>query len=369
MRQPRHLRASREQYETVTEELRASNEELQSINEELQTLNNELKLKLDAVSRAHNDLQNLMSATDVATLFLTTTMRINRFTPRVSDWFNVAPGDEGRPLSDLTHRLEYSDLLKDAQRVLTDLAPLERTIRSANGQWLLMRVRPYRTIDDKIDGVVVSFVDVTERQEAERKWESRQRLLLQELSHRIKNTFSVVGAIVSHTLRAANADAGLQQALTSRLQALSKSYDQLFDNDWTGADIVAIMHDQLDAYLGSRPARIELQGPAVHLPRDIAVPFGLLLHELATNASKYGSLSTVAGRVTLAWRVVESESGRQLRVEWRESGGPRIGSPAKMGFGSYLLEHGLPESIVERQFSPQGFTCTIEVPLTKAGRD
>jgi two-component system, chemotaxis family, CheB/CheR fusion protein len=143
-----HLRTSREQYETITEELRASNEELQSINEEyrstaeeletskeelqsineeLQTLNNELKLKLDVVSRAHNDLQNLMSSTDVATLFLSPNLRINRFTPRLADIFSVTDGDEGRPIADFTHRLEYGDLAADAKRVLSDLAPVERT--------------------------------------------------------------------------------------------------------------------------------------------------------------------------------------------------------------------------------------------------
>ena len=98
---------------------------LSTSNEELQTLNNELKLKLDAVSRAHNDLQNLMSATDVATLFLSTNLRINLFTPKLAD---ISTGDEGRPISDFTHKLDYDDLAGDAKKVLADLAPIERTV-------------------------------------------------------------------------------------------------------------------------------------------------------------------------------------------------------------------------------------------------
>src|SRR5262249_5427042 len=293
-----HLRTSREQYETITEELRASNEELQSINEEyrstaeeletskeelqsineeLQTLNNELKLKLDAVSRAHNDLQNLMSSTDVATLFLSTNLRINRFTPRLADLFSVTAGDEGRPIADFTHRLEYEELAADAKRVLADLAPVERTIRSQEGRWFLMRMRPYRTIDDKIEGVVVTFVDVTDRQEAEAKWENRQKLLLGELSHRVKNTLAVVQSIVTQSLCGSGASQEAQESLTSRLLAVAKSHDLLVSHEWNGADLAAIAREQLAPYLIDKPSRrVRLEGPSVHLSSDQATPFGLL---------------------------------------------------------------------------------------------
>ena len=216
------LRVTREQYEAATEDLRAANEELQSINEEyrstaeeletskeelqsineeLQTVNNELKLKLDMVSRAHNDLQNLISATDVGTMFLDHSLRIQRFTPRVADLFNIVAGDEGRPITDFTHRLEYQDLVSDARRVLADLIPIERTVHTTGGRWFLVRLRPYRTLEDKIEGVVATFVDVTERRQAEAAWEDRQAMLLHELSHRVKNTLAVVQAIARQTLR------------------------------------------------------------------------------------------------------------------------------------------------------------------------
>jgi two-component system CheB/CheR fusion protein len=161
------LQSINEEYRSTSEELETSKEELQSINEELQTVNNELKLKLDSVSRAHSDLQNLMAATDVGILFLDPVLRIKRFTPRVTDLFNIKQSDEGRPITDFTHQLEYETFADDAQTVLAHLAPIEREIHTRKGGWYQMRLRPYRTVDDKIDGLVVSFVDITERHKVE----------------------------------------------------------------------------------------------------------------------------------------------------------------------------------------------------------
>jgi len=384
-----HLRTSREQYETITEELRASNEELQSINEEyrstaeeletskeelqsineeLQTLNNELKLKLDAVSRAHNDLQNLMSSTDVATLFLSTNLRINRFTPRLADIFSVTAGDEGRPIADFTHRLEYGELAADAKRVLADLTPVERTIRSQEGRWFLMRMRPYRTLDDKIEGVVVTFVDVTERQEAEARWENRQKLLLVELSHRVKNSLAVVQSIVAQSLRGSGARQEAQESLTSRLRAVARSHDLLVSNEWNGADLTAIAREQLAGYLGEEPSRVRLEGPTVHLSSDQATQFGLLLNELATNAAKYGALSRSEGSVSMTWEVIQADRGHRLRLIWSEKGGPPVKPPKTNGVGSYLIEHALPEAQVDRDFRPEGLVCAVEFPLPPSER-
>ena len=161
------LQSINEEYRSTAEELETSKEELQSINEELQTVNSELKLKLETVSRANSDLQNLMAAMDFGTLFLDTGLRIKRFTPRLSDLFSITPGDVGRPITDFTHQLDYEGLVADARAVLDHLSPVEREIRSVKGGWYLVRVRPYRTVDDKIDGVVATFIDVTERRQME----------------------------------------------------------------------------------------------------------------------------------------------------------------------------------------------------------
>ena len=119
------------------------------------------------MSRAHSDIQNLMAATDVGILFLDTQLRINRFTPRIAELFNIASGDEGRTFTDFTHNLDGEDISRDARVVLRDLTSVEREVRSRGGSWYLMRLRPYRTVEDKIDGVVMTFVDIGERRRAQ----------------------------------------------------------------------------------------------------------------------------------------------------------------------------------------------------------
>jgi len=178
------LRITIEQYETSTEELRASNEELQAINEELRsateeletskeelqsvneeltTVNQEYKEKIEEVGRANSDLQNLMASIDIGTIFLDRALQIKRYTPRVRELFNITPADVGRPLEHFTNKLEYGSLHQDAERVLHTLHTFEREVRSTEGLWYLSRLTPYRTLEDKIDGVVLTFVDITNR--------------------------------------------------------------------------------------------------------------------------------------------------------------------------------------------------------------
>src|SRR5262245_39926330 len=108
-----------------------------------------------------------MAATDFGTLFLDSSLRIKRFTDRVTELFSVTPTDEGRPITDFAHQLEYDDLMKDVRTVLSDLAPIRREVKSRAGKWYDMRLRPYRTVDDKIDGVVITFVDFSDRRQVE----------------------------------------------------------------------------------------------------------------------------------------------------------------------------------------------------------
>jgi two-component system CheB/CheR fusion protein len=160
------LQAMNEELRSATEELETSKEELQSINEELTTVNHELKSNLEELSRANSDLQNLMASTDIATVFLDRQLRIKRFTPRLQEIFSVISSDIGRPLSDLTSKLRYAELAEDAQRVLDTLEKQECEVQ-ADGHWFIARIAPYRTVEDKIEGVVVTFVDITERKHAE----------------------------------------------------------------------------------------------------------------------------------------------------------------------------------------------------------
>jgi len=173
------LQSINEEYRSTTEELETSQEELQSVNEELETLNNELKTKLEEISRANSDLQNLMASTEIATLFLDRDLRVKRYTPSAEGLFNIMPADRGRAIEHLTHRLDYPTLGDDARQVLRALAPIRRGVRSADGLWYQAQVRPYRTLDDRIEGVVLTFVDVSQlRETTEALEESRESLRL-----------------------------------------------------------------------------------------------------------------------------------------------------------------------------------------------
>jgi two-component system CheB/CheR fusion protein len=161
------LQAMNEELRSATEELETSREELQSINEELTTVNHELKSKVEELGHSNSDMHNLMDATAIATVFLDRDMRITRYTPSAVSLFNLIASDLGRPLADLATRLDYPELGGDAQRVLERLVPIEREVGLPDGKWFLSRLLPYRTIDDHIAGVVVSFIDITERKQAE----------------------------------------------------------------------------------------------------------------------------------------------------------------------------------------------------------
>jgi two-component system CheB/CheR fusion protein len=458
---------------------------LQSLNDELQTQNTELKLKLETVSRAHSDLQNLIAATDLGTLFLDSTLCIKRFSDRATDLFRITPADEGRPITDFAHQLEYDDLLADARVVLNDLAPVRREVRSRRDRWYEVRMRPYRTLDDRIDGVVIAFVDVTERRaieealrtgdrqlkqqkrlvemsrepvfiwdfdggivgwnrgcedlyghssqqavgnrpeqllativpgsslqekrdrlEAEGSWDGelrqrardgrtliveahldlqefdgrrlvlessrdvtqrralqeRQQLLLSELTHRVKNTLAVVQAIAHQTEVTSTSPAQFVERFSGRLVALATAHGLLVQSDWQGADLAALTRVQLQAY-ACDARRMHVEGPAVSLPAELATPFGLVLHELATNAAKHGALSRSGGEVGVSWELFGCGGQRVLTLTWRETGGPQPDASSPRGLGSKLIDNAIPGARVRRQFGGDGLACTIELPL------
>jgi two-component system CheB/CheR fusion protein len=164
------LQSLNEEYRSTTEELETSKEELQSINEELQTVNNELKLKLDDLSRTNADLENLMVATNLATLFLTADLRIRRHTPALEAIFNIRVRDYDRPIGDQTHTLNYEALEADVRQVLATALPVEREVTSQTGQVYVVRINPYRPqTGDKVEGAVLTFIDVTELRAAQRQ--------------------------------------------------------------------------------------------------------------------------------------------------------------------------------------------------------
>ena len=212
-------------------------------------------------------------------------------------------------------------------------------------------------------GLSVFFRDITERH----RNEQRRQLMVNELNHRVKNSLAVVQGIASQTLRAAS---NLQQArddLTARLVALARAHDLLTHESWEGADLGEVVRATLEAGLGVARRQVNIAGPRLRLSPNAALSLALALHELATNAIKYGGLSVEDGKATVKWSIgVPDDSNQGLRtleLTWIEQGGPQVVRPTRRGFGSRLLERGLAAELhgrVELNFPPEGVTCRIE---------
>ncbi|MFT3771931.1 MAG: chemotaxis protein CheB [Minicystis sp.] len=166
------LQSANEELQSTNEELETSKEELQSVNEELMTVNTELQKKLEELSQANNDLTNLLNSTEIGTIFLDNDLRIKRFTPAVGRLVNLIPSDVGRPIMDIVTQILDDDLAEHARDVLRSLAFQETEVRTRDGRTYLRRILPYRTVDNVIDGVVVTFVNITEVREAQRMVEA-----------------------------------------------------------------------------------------------------------------------------------------------------------------------------------------------------
>ena len=163
------LQSTNEELQSTNEELTTSKEEMQSLNEELQTLNAELQAKVEELSRASNDMKNLLNSTDIATLFLDNSLKVRRFTPQAAKIIKLIPADVGRPITDLASELRYPDLATDVREVLRTLTSVEKPIGALDGRWFSVRIMPYRTLDDRIDGVVITFADNTTAKTLETK--------------------------------------------------------------------------------------------------------------------------------------------------------------------------------------------------------
>ena len=190
------LRSINEEQKAAAEELETSREEIQAINEELTTINQEHRTTIEEQKRTNADLQNLIQATEIATLFLDRALRIRRFTPAAAALFNFVASDPGRPLAHITHRLRYPSLMDDAEGVLRSLAPVEREVTSESGAWYIVRMSPYRALDGGIDGAVLTFFDITARRRAEEAL--REAMRAAESANQAKGIFLTT---LSHEFR------------------------------------------------------------------------------------------------------------------------------------------------------------------------
>jgi two-component sensor histidine kinase len=186
----------------------------------------------------------------------------------------------------------------------------------------------------------------------------RNEFLLSELRHRTKNSMAVIQSIARQTLR--DAPGPLVAAFTTRVQALAAAYDSLSEKAWLGANLEDLARRQFGVVEG----RVNLAGPGVTVPPKFAMSLGLLLHELLTNATKYGALSVPQGVVDLSWELASDDAHQRVLLTWKERGGPRVTPPDRAGFGSTFIERGLPGATVEQRFEPEGVVCTIDLPLS-----
>ncbi len=244
-------------------------------------------------------------------------------------------------------------------------------LRRFDGVWRWHLVRALPIVDDA--GTITRWVgtntDIDDQKATEaslKHAQAQQRLLTAELQHRMKNTMTMVGAIAHQTFRNASTKDEAKSALESRLSALSAAHDILLEAGWEGASLPLVVERAVAPH---RPtgASIAITGPDFELSSRQALSLALALHELATNAAKYGALSVPTGTIDIAWNVVDVAGEEHLRFEWRERGGPLVSRPAKQGFGSRLIDRTLNAdfgSSVSMSFEPTGLVCSFEAKIS-----
>ncbi|HZU89458.1 MAG TPA: chemotaxis protein CheB [Stellaceae bacterium] len=345
-----------EELQSTNEELETSKEELQSVNEELQTVNAELSSKIEELGRANTDLNNFIQSTQIATVFLDRNLVIRNFTPEVTRIFNLIPSDRGRPLTDIVGRIDYPELESDMHAVAGTGQTIERSVGVEGGAHYLARILPYRNNDNVIDGVILTFVDVTSIIAAEEK----QKALTGELNHRVKNTLAVVCSIVDRTLPSGEA----KQTLLGRLYALAQTHDLLTNARWADLPLYDLIAAELAPHASAERGTLRIDGPPVMLKPRAALSLSLAIHELATNAAKYGALSVDSGRIDITWTIAGSNPAR-LRLVWTEQGGPEITRFSKRGFGTELIERSIPFELkgeATLEIVDKSVRCTLVIP-------
>ncbi|CAO4178702.1 Blue-light-activated histidine kinase [Methylorubrum populi] len=268
--------------------------------------------------------------------------------------------------SEAIHPEDLEGLLQawKSARLNETLYDTEARLRRHDGtyRWFLIRAEPMRDAGGAVVGWLGSNSDIHDRRQAE----EHQRLLTGELQHRIKNTLALVQAIASQTLRNATDLEAAREAFSARLISLGRAHDILTRSSWTEAPIAEVVDGALAVHRAAA-TRIRVGGPSVLLAAKPALALALALHELATNATKYGALSNESGSVDLRWHVVQEGGMSRFRLTWTEQGGPPIlMQPARRGFGSRLIERSFAAEVggeVELVYAPTGLICRLEASL------
>ncbi len=290
--------------------------------------------------------------------------------------FGLGPDDlldDRNALITHVHSSDRQRLQRALARAIADKSDLEVEFRTVTPQeevrWLLMRGRA--AYDDQ--GLAVKMaglsLDITDRKLAEH----RQQTLLDELNHRVKNTLATVQSIAMQTSRTTDDASAFESAFLARISALAQAHDLLTAVAWEGASLQRVVEQILAPYVtDDQVGRVRLTGPNVRLGPNAAVSLAMAFHELATNAAKYGSLSTASGVVEVNWTADKSSEhpgeSLALEIDWRESGGPPVALPSRRGFGSRFVEQALArefDGVCELIFEPKGLRCHMRLPLSQ----
>ncbi len=348
------LKSSNEEMQSVNEELQSTNEELetskeelQSVNEELATVNAELQTKVTDLSRANNDMNNLLAGTDIGTVFVDHQLRILRFTPTATRIINLILSDIGRPVGHMVSNLmDYDNLIEDTQAVLNTLIPREVTVQTRAGVWYDMRILPYRTLDNVIEGAVITFVDISKRKRAEDTTASllsEKEILLKEVHHRIKNNMGIVTSLLSlhaDTLTDPSVVAALEDA-SSRVKSMMVLYDKLYQSgDFREVAAREYLISLIDEITRNFPNRervsIETHIDDLVLDAKILSPVGIIINELLTNTMKYAFVGRDKGKILVSF----SKMGGQATLIVADDGiviPQSVDVAASTGFGLELV--------------------------------
>ena len=301
-----------------------------------------------------NELQTILEGIGEAFYAVDKDWRICRFNAGAAQHFQIPAGEMlGRILWEIFPTARDTELGRTFLDVFARRATVRgesKTVVLADPRWLAYRLFPLG------GGMGIVFRDVTDLKSAE----AHRDLLINELNHRVKNTLAMVQSVAAQTFR--GVDTAARGDFEQRLLTLSTVHSLLTDENWDSAELHDVIRASLRLHLAGDAPRISFDGPDMRLKPKSAVAISMALHELGTNALKYGALSNDKGRVALGW----TTDGGRFRLRWEERSGPPVAPPARSGFGSRMIERGLSAELqgdVAIDFRPAGVVCTIDAPL------
>jgi PAS domain S-box-containing protein len=333
------------------------------------------KLRREAIAAVHQrtaQFETLLNEAPLGVYLVDAQFRIRAVNPTARPVFGDIPDLIGRDFDEVIHVLwsnAYADeLVRKFRHTLESGEPYftperiedrrDRGVKESY-EWQINRI----PLPDGTHGVVCYFRDISERLKAD----ERQRLLINELNHRVKNTLAIVQSIAMQTSRSAPTVADFHDSFIARIAALSRAHELLTQSSWQAASLTDVVRRALEPYRSAQD-RIIVNGPAMRLTPSAALALNLALHELVTNAAKYGALSAPTGRVEVDWSIERDASVPVLDLRWVERDGPPVAPPCRRGFGSRMIERGIALELdgeVRLDFQPEGVQCLIRLPMSE----